>query len=315
MKSMIAPLSALFYCLLAGGLGTVLAQSKNGFDLDGALVPPAQVLHGGPPVDGIPALDQPRFVPAGGAHGLDDDALVLGLHRHGEARAYPLAIMNWHEVVNDTIGGEAVVITYCPLCGSGMAFEARVDGQPYVFGVSGLLYNSDVLLYDRKTRSLWSQLGMMAISGPMKGATLKSVPLFHGTWRVWRQRHPHSRVLSRETGFARDYDRDPYAGYTQSDELYFSVAHRDRRFHPKTLTLGVVVDGRARAWPFSELAKTKSPLRDRIAGRHVIVTFDLDNSVAELAAADGGKLSFTLAYWFAWYAFHPQTEVYRAGRP
>lgn len=191
------------------------AQTMNGFDVSETLVPAEQIHHGGPPKDGIPAIDRPRFVAASRAGFLEPDDAVLGIMHRGDARAYPVRILNWHEVVNDRIAGQPVAVTYCPLCGSGVAFVAEHGGTVLNFGVSGLLYNSDVLLYDRATQSLWSQLMGRAISGSMKGAVLTALPLAHTTWAHWRTMHPSSRVLTPDTGYVRNYDRDPYAGYAE----------------------------------------------------------------------------------------------------
>ncbi len=288
---------------------------KNGFDLSGSLVPADEIHLGGPPRDGIPALDDPRFVDAQSSRLLEAEDRVLGLDLNGRARAYPIAILNWHEVVNDAFGDDPVAITYCPLCGTGIAFDARVEGRALDFGVSGLLYNSDVLLYDRQTESLWSQIRMQAISGPLKGARLKPLPLHHTSWRAWRDAHPQTRVLSADTGFSRDYRRDPYAGYQDDDALYFPVTKRSNRYHPKERVLGLEIDGRHKAYPLTELARSGRPrIADRLAGRDIEVRFDAANQSAQAFDADGRPLPAVSGFWFAWFAFHPDTEVFSAAR-
>jgi hypothetical protein len=162
---------ALALTLAAAAAG---AQTLNGFDLKGASVPVQAIERGGPPKDGTPAIDRPRFVPAARAALADADR-VLGVARGGVARAYPVRILHWH-VVNDRIGDQALAVTYCPLCGTGVAFRARLADGDASFGVSGLLDNSDVVLYDRRTESLWSQLLAEAVSGPLKGTKLDPVP-------------------------------------------------------------------------------------------------------------------------------------------
>ncbi len=296
-------------------IATPAAPSLNGFDLSESLVPTHEILRGGPPRDGIPALDAPRFMTAAeAAREVKDDDRVLGLAIGGEAHAYPIAIMNWHEIVNDTIAGLPVVVTYCPLCGSGVAFERRIDGRTRRFGVSGLLYNSDVLLYDRESESLWSQLLGRAVSGRMKGRELVPIALEHTRWGRWRADHPGTLVLSRQTGYVRDYDHDPYAGYRQSRRLYFPVAGSDRRYHPKETVVGLVIDGRARAWPFSELARVASPLHDHLAGRPLRIEFDTVDGSARIIDGEGRQLAAVTAFWFAWIAFHPDTEVFHVTR-
>lgn len=288
----------------------------NGFDVTDALIPIERIEHGGPPKDGIPAIDRPRFVAAADA-GLAPGDRVLGLDLNGIARAYPIRILNWHEVVNDRFGEVAVAITYCPLCGTGMAFDARMGGQALSFGVSGLLYNSDVLLYDRATHSLWSQLKQRAVSGKFKGAELTALPLAHTTWADWRARYPHTQVLSTDTGFARDYARDPYAGYERVPQLMFDVEHRDERLPAKEWVLGVTVGGARKAYPFGELERTTrggGEIRDSLGGRTIFVRYDHRHRSAAVFDAARRPLPGVMAYWFAWYAFYPQTEVFQAAR-
>jgi hypothetical protein len=290
---------------------TSLGEVLNGFDLRDASVPIPAIQRGGPPRDGIPAIDHPRFVPAGQADLRDGDR-VLGIARHGVVRAYPVRILNWHEIVNDRLGGEPVAITYCPLCGTGMAFNARVGGRELAFGVSGLLYNSDVLLYDRATQSLWSQIMSRAITGPLKGTVLTVEPLTHTTWADWRTRHPRTEVLSADTGHVRDYARDPYEGYDKVTQLMFDVEHRDARLPPKEWVLGLRLDGEVKAYPFSRLerlADARGRLADTVAGRRIEIRYDRLHRTAEVFDADGRSLPAVMAYWFAWVAFHPKTEL------
>jgi len=163
------PLLGLLLFLLLPAASQGRERMLNGFDLSGALIPVRDIESGGPPRDGIPSIDDPRFVGASKASFLAPEDRVLGVAIEGEAKAYPVAILNWHEIVNDRSLDQNFVVTYCPLCGSGMVFVADVGERALSFGVSGLLYNSDMLLYDRNTESLWSQLLAKAVSGPLKG--------------------------------------------------------------------------------------------------------------------------------------------------
>ncbi|CAM4231728.1 DUF3179 domain-containing protein [Gillisia limnaea] len=190
-------------------------QTKKGFDLGNASIPIAEIKDGGPPKDGIPSIDAPVFIKAQQAS-LKADDRILGVKENGIAKAYPINILNFHEIVNDNFNGKSVVITYCPLCGSGIAFDAEIDGKALEFGVSGLLYNSDVLLYDRLTESLWSQLEYKAVSGPMAGKELKILNTANTTWKNWKEKNPETLVLSEKTGFKRDYSLNPYPGYEDS---------------------------------------------------------------------------------------------------
>ena len=176
------------------------AGSANGFDLSNSSLPPEEIIRGGPPRDGIPALTDPKMIAAGDANFLKPADRIVGITLKGQSRAYPISILNWHEIVNDNIDGQQYAVTYCPLCGTAVAFDATIDGDSTEFGVSGLLYNSDVLLYDRDTESLWSQILSEAVSGERIGSKLTLLPVSHTTWRDWREKHPDTLVLSDDTG-------------------------------------------------------------------------------------------------------------------
>ena len=310
MKKLFLILYAIFTLLI--GSAFVTAASMNGFVLDGALIPEEEIFSGGPPKDGIPSLDHPEFVNAAQAHFLRDEDRVLALKRNGIAKAYPLRILNWHEIVNDRFGDEGIIITYCPLCGSGTASEATVAGKFLQFGVSGLLYNSDVLMYDRQTQSLWSQILSQAVTGPMKGTLLPAVAVTHTTWADWRNRHPDTLVLSANTGFNRNYQANPYDGYERESNIMFPVRFRSEGYHPKEQVLGLVLDGKAKAYPFVELAKGSGEVNDVLAGKIINVRYSHNHKSAEVFDAEGKVLPGVTLFWFAWYAFHPGTEIYRA---
>ena len=298
--------------LLFAVCATPHAQEKNGFSVADALIPVDEIHSGGPPRDGIPAIDRPRFVSADAAEFLQASDRVLGITRNNVSKAYPVAILNWHEIVNDRFANEPVVVSYCPLCGTGIAYLATTGDQVLDFGVSGLLYNSDMLLYDRQTQSLWSQIRRQAVSGPMKGNKLQPVPVMHTRWADWKQRHPATRVLSTDTGYQRDYTRNPYQGYEKSGDLWFPVRAQDDRYHLKEPVLGIEIAGRFKAYPFVELEKTDGDVQDTLAGQAIVVTYDKHYHTAVAADGQGTALAGVIAFWFAWYAFHPDTEVYHA---
>lgn len=291
----------------------VYAETDNGFDLSNALIPVEEIYSGRPAKDGIPAIDRPNFIHAKDAKFLQPTDRILGINIHNTAKAYPIKILNWHEIVNDRISNQPIVITYCPLCGSGIAYSGLINDKQYDFGVSGLLYNSDVLLYDRQTESLWSQLKNQAISGPMKGKRLEPLVLGHTTWQDWKTRHPDTQVLNTKTGYQRDYDSNPYAGYKNNRQIYFPVKQTDDRFHPKEQILGIELNGQFKAYPFSELTKTKGEVTDTVGGKTITVKFNKQHQSGTIFDTQTGKeIPSQITFWFAWYAFHPDTDIFLA---
>lgn len=281
----------------------------NGFDISKSLIPKEEILSGGPPKDGIPAIQEPNFETALESGWLNDDDLVAGVDYNGIQKAYPIRILVWHEVVNDEIKGIPFLVSYCPLCGSVLVFSRKFGERTLTFGVSGLLYQSDVLFYDHQTESLWSQLEMKAVTGLMMGAKLKMLPYSLVTWKEWRTKHPETLVLSRDTGYSREYNRDPYAGYESSKSIYFPIKHDSDRFHPKEKVIVVISGNVAKAYPFSELKNLKTPLKDRVDGKDILLTFK-DGNFLGVKDESGNRVESFVSYWFAWYTFRPDTLVY-----
>ncbi len=200
-------------------------------------------MSGGPPPDGIPAIDRPQFVTTAVADGwLKAVEPVLALQVNGDARAYPLQILIWHEIVNDTVGGRPVAVTYCPLCNSGLVFDRVVDGRTLDFGTSGKLYQSDLLMYDRQTHSLWAQMEGRAVVGERAGTQLARVPANTISYGDFKAVYPAGRVLSRETGHARAYGLNPYEAYDRPDGTPFLFRGQpDRRRPPKERVDGITI--------------------------------------------------------------------------
>ncbi len=289
-------------------------KSFNGFDLSNSLIDKKNIVQGGPPRDGIPAISNPGYVSVDAADFMNSDDIVLGFLIDGNAFAYPRHILNWHEIVNDKIDDKAFVISYCPLCGSGMAFSSQVDEKQLSFGVSGLLYNNDLLFYDHQTESLWSQIERRAIAGKFVGSELTQLPLEHTSWSAWRAKHPDTRVLSENQGFKRNYRHDPYTGYETSSQVFFkTLRDAPSDYHSKERVLGLTIGAAAKAYPFSELRKhATGRFEDQLAGTRYHVIWNSDAGSATLESLDGEVLTPTVAYWFAWYNFHPDTEVFRS---
>ncbi|MBI2156150.1 MAG: DUF3179 domain-containing protein [Candidatus Rokubacteria bacterium] len=239
-----------------------------------ALVPLDEIVSGGPPPDGIPAIDRPAFVTAAEAdRWLPVKEPVLALEVAGDARAYPLRILMWHEIVNDTVGGRAVTVTYCPLCNSGLVFDRVVDGATLDFGTSGQLYKSDLVMYDRQTHSLWSQMEGRAIVGAKAGTRLAMLPANTLAYEDWRTAHPRGRVLSEDTGHLRRYGANPYEGYDQPGLRPFLFTGRpDPRRPPKERVVGVILGGAPRAYPWP-LLETQRVVHDTLAGERLVVFY------------------------------------------
>ena len=212
------------------------------------LIPWRQIFSGGVPRDRIPSIDSPKFADrtTWNEYGYLENGLVIGVEVEGTRRAYPYQVIVWHEIVNDVINGKPILITYCPLCGTAIAFERSVDGQVTDFGVSGLLYNSDLLMYDRTDMSLWSQINGTAVVGDQVGKRLDYYPAEIMTWGDWRRTYPDSEVLTTETGAARDYSRDPYDNYYFDQRLLFPANRSSEIFDAlptKVDVTGIEVDG------------------------------------------------------------------------
>ena len=284
------------------------------FELSQAIIPKDEIRNGGPGKDGIPALINPRTIAAEAAMTLKPQDRVVGVLVNGESRAYPVSILTWHEVINDTVGGQPVAVTYCPLCDSAAVFNRNTSAGVKEFGVSGLLYNSNVLMFDRggQPEGLWSQLGAKAVSGPAAPLSLETLPVELTTWEDWRARHPQTVVLSARTGFPRNYRHNPYAGYFDRPGLMFPVRPLSDRLPAKAKVLGVWTrEGRATAYPLSAFSHENRAreFKDRVGDRSVTLHYDPKAKGLRIVAADAG-VSWMYSLWFAWYAFHPKTIVF-----
>ncbi|MFQ5692190.1 MAG: DUF3179 domain-containing protein [Nitrospinota bacterium] len=273
-------------------------------------VPYAEILSGGPPKDGIPAVDNPKFVTQKEADGwLKDVEPVVVLEIGGVAKAYPLQILMWHEIVNDTLNGTPVSVTFCPLCNSAIAFDRRLDGRLLDFGTTGKLQKSNLVMYDRQTESWWEQFTGRGIVGDLIGKQLKMLPAAIVGYGHFKKTYPNAPVLSRKTGHIRPYGRNPYVGYDDINSVPFLFRGPvDKRLPPMERVVAVTLGDVDRAYPFSVLAKLRV-VNDRVAGRDVVVFHSLGAASAldgrEIAASrdvgatgvfdrnlDGKKLSF-----------------------
>ena len=223
-------------------------------------VPYHEFLSGGVPRDGIPPLDEPNFESIADAdRWLEDVQPVIALEINGEARAYPLAILTWHEIVNDTLGGVPVSVTFCPLCNSAVAFDRRVGEATLDFGVSGNLRHSDLVMWDRQTESWWQQLTGEGIVGFYAGYQLEMLPAPLVSWRDFKAAFPDADALSRDTGYDRGYGRNPYGGYDRADQSPFLFrGHPDERLLPMERVAAFLLDGQPLAFPFLALEEERA---------------------------------------------------------
>ncbi len=248
--------------------------------------------------DTIPPLDTPRYGDVSAGDWLDDDDLVLGYEsENGGAWAYPLKILNFHEIVNDDLDGVPVLVSYCPLCRSGIVYDRRLDGMLLTFGNTSALYESDLVMFDRETNSFWWQTAGEAIVGTLTGSRLRTLPAITSTWSRWKELHPQTLILSRDTGFSRPYERDPFSDYADSinsGQFIFPVsqASRDDRLSPAEEVVGVVIAGESVAYPLRLLGD--AAISDTLAGTRVVVFSSAEGPSGSifLPEARGSQLTF-----------------------
>ena len=277
----------------SNGNGTPTGKNSE----DDWLIPKSEIFDGGPGKDGIPALIEPNFIPAMEAGYLDDDDLVLGFVVGAEARAYPHKILDWHEIINDKVGEVSLSVTYCPLTGTGIGWNREIDGKITTFGVSGLLYNSNLIPYDRQTDSNWSQIRLDCVNGNMIGTDIETFTLLETTWKTWKEMYPSTMVISTKTGHSRDYDRYPYGSYrTNNDYLIFPVANEDNRIPVKERIHGIVASGNAKVYPFSLFGEEVTVIMDSFKDENfVVVGNNTDNFAVSFKRdpGDGTAISFS----------------------
>jgi len=281
------------------------------FDTRDLKIPRSQIRSGGPPKDGIPALTDPDTAPLDQVRFADQDRMVV-VTMDDQTRAYPIKVLNWHEAVNDQLGDVPIAVIYCPLCDSVSVVDRRLGGHVHEFGISGLLYNSNVLLYDRTHHALWSQVALESVSGPHAGKALKHLPWEITTFADLEKRYPKAEVVTTETGHRRDYTRNPYARYFANDRLMFPVAHRDRRLGNKEPVVGVRVGDLTRAYPVEQIVEADGEIVSRIGDHTIKLQANRSGRVRVVDAPDEAQVVHT--FWFAWAAFHPKTEVYAGPR-
>ncbi len=257
---------------LAQGLPFDTSEWKTNFKKSS--VPLNEIRSGGPPKDGIPPIDRPKFeTVAEAGKWLKPAEPVVYFERAGDARAYPLQILIWHEIVNDTVGGAPATVTFCPLCNTSITFDRRLDGQVYDFGTTGKLHRSALVMWDRQTESWWWQVSGEAIVGDLTGKRLTVLPSQIISWETFRRAHPAGKVLSRDTGHRRSYGQNPYVGYDDiNSSPFLYTGNRDARLRPMERVVTVSIGKEDVAYPFSALEKVGG-VHDTVGGTPIVVFF------------------------------------------
>ena len=314
------------------------------------LVPENEIKDGGPEKDGIPSLDNPLFIDVAETEYISDNTLVLGFRSGDVLRAYPHDILDWHEIINDEVDSSFITVSYCPLTGTGMAWNRWMNDELNSFGVSGKLYNSNLILYDKNTDSNWSQLLQQCINGAQIGIVPEPTWLVEMPWKTWKKSYPQSKVMSKETGHVRNYGVYPYGAYRSNHNLlYFPVNNEDNRVPRKERVFVVFNDGKAKAYRFSSFGEELSIIYDQgmvlVGGKNdnILLAYyseTLAGKAVELSLAneelpilledsqenkwdifgfaiegpdEGARLKTVkgnMGYWFAFAAFYPEIELY-----
>jgi hypothetical protein len=256
-------------------------------------------LYSSDPRDGIPPIDNPVFYSVGEAdESLDDPEPIAVAEVAGEVRAYPLRILTWHEIVNDEIAGVPVAITYCPLCNSAVGFDRTVDGEVLRFGVSGLLRNSDLVMWDMQTESLWQQISGEGIVGELAGTQLEFIPVSILSWAQFKEAYPDSLVLSQDTGYGRSYGLNPYEGYDTSSRPFLFSGELDDRYPAMERVLAVTIDGHNKAYPFSVIGEELA-VNDEFAGEPIVIFWGAAETASALDSStisEGRAVGAAVAY-------------------
>ena len=316
------------------------------------LIPVSQVKDGGPGKDGIPSIQRPIFISStdSEANYLKDSDLVIGIVRGTEIKAYPHIILDWHEIVNDNINGEFIALNYCPLTGTAFSWNREINGVVTNFGVSGLLYNANLILYDRLTDSNWSQIRLQCVNGELKGEFPKTFKVVETTWGMWKKLYPNTKVLSTRTGFSRSYGIYPYGDYnTNNNNFIFSVNPLNTRLPSKERVFAIIENNKTKVYRFSDFGNGKV-IKDSFNGKDYLIVgnkdvissyeltgdfvslnyvYDFNDSEYFFKDRTGNKYTIfgeviegpkngqnlvnptsVVSYWFAIAAFYPNPDVY-----
>lgn len=264
------------------------------------LIPVNQIVDGGPGKDGIPSLDNPSFIPASEADYIPDSRMVIGLKIGDEVRAYPHQIMDWHEIVNDEVDGKHIALNFCPLTGTGKAWNRVVNGKVTEFGVSGLLFRNNLIMYDRNTESNWSQMQLRSVNGDLSRQPAEVYTVVETTWEIWKEMYPESEVLSLDTGFSRDYSGFAYRSdfSTNDNSILFPIQNNDNRLDRKDRVLGVIdsevadSDATVRAYPIDQFGEGINVIQDQLGTNNYVVVGSSSSNISA-AFINNSQTEFT----------------------
>lgn len=236
------------------------------------LIPESEILDGGPGKNGIPSIDEPNFTQATEVNFLSDAALVVAINYGDEARAYPHQILDWHEIVNDKIQDVSLALTYCPLTGTGIGWDRNLDGKETTFGVSGLLFNTNLIPYDRASGSNWSQMKHECVHGPLAGTKINILHVVEMSFGSFKKMYPNGRVMNEDTGFNRTYGDYPYGDYRTNEQVIFPISNEDNRLPKKKRVLGLVLEGKVKAYTFDHFPGNAITMKqDQVGNRPVLI--------------------------------------------
>ncbi len=297
-------------------------QGWNKTDFSKTSIDFGEILSGGPPKDGIPSIDNPKFIALKEMSSLSGTEPVIGLEINGDARAYPLRVLIWHEIVNDRVGGTPVTVTYCPLCNSAMVFDRRFDGKVLDFGTTGKLRNSDLVMYDRQSETWWQQFTGTGIVGKYTGKELKSIPVRLESFDNFKARFPDGKVLVPNSASMRNYGRNPYVGYDSAPTPFLYSGEMPEGINPMARVVVIKTGGKPRAVTL-ELLRRKGQvtlgdvtLQWRKGQNSALDTAtiangrDVGNVVAQRKSASGAEdVVYDVTFAFVFHAFNPKQLI------
>ena len=270
--------------------------STGNLNPDEWMIPENEVFDGGPGKDGIPSVDNPNFTIAETVNFVNPDDLVVAVNLGGEVKAYPHPILDWHEIVNDRVGNVSLALTYCPLTGTGIGWDRNLNGTETTFGVSGLLYNTNLLPFDRATESYWSQMRHDCVKGDLVGTTINTFHVVEMSFQSFQEMYPQGQVMNTNTGFSRSYGQYPYGSYRTSEQLIFPIDNEDRSLHRKARVLGVIVEDQVQAYTFDKFPGSNiTVIENQFANTDLVIVGSTEKNFITAynrQLADGTVLSF-----------------------